>query len=134
MRGFRVLALTAVAGICFTATTPKTQAQVSITVGAEPSCPYGYYDYSPYNCAPSGYYGPEWFNGGVFIGAGQWYHGHSNFRGNVDNRYDPKQGYKGPMPKNGEKAAPPSHDAKAPTQFKGNEVHDGHGQVSEGKK
>jgi hypothetical protein len=134
MRGFRVLALTGVAGICFTATIPKTQAQVSITVGAEPSCPYGYYDYSPYNCAPSGYYGPEWFNGGVFIGAGQWYHGHSNFRGNVDNRYDPKQGYKGPMPKNGEKAAPPSHNAKAPTQFKGNEVHDGHGQVSEGKK
>jgi len=61
MRGFRVLALTAVAGICFTATTPKMEAQVSITIGAEPSCPYGYYDYSPYNCAPSGYYGPEWF-------------------------------------------------------------------------
>jgi hypothetical protein len=115
-------------------TTPKSEAQVSVTIGAEPSCPYGYYDYSPYNCAPSGYFGPEWFNGGVFIGAGRWFHGQNSFHGNVDNHYDPKQGYKGPMPKNGEKAAPPSHNTKAPIQFKGNEVHDGHGQVSEGKK
>ena len=27
----------------------------------------------PYACAPYGYYGPDWFAGGVFIGAGPWY-------------------------------------------------------------
>jgi len=40
-----------------------------------PYCPYGYYDYAPYSCSPYGYYGPDWFNGGVFIGAGPWFHG-----------------------------------------------------------
>lgn len=44
-------------------------------VGPEPVCPYGYYDYYPYTCAPYGYYGPEWFSGGVFIGVGPWGHG-----------------------------------------------------------
>ena len=34
-------------------------AQVSINIGPEPACPYGYYDYAPYNCAPYGYYRPE---------------------------------------------------------------------------
>ena len=53
----------------------SADAQVSINIGPEPACPYGYYDYAPYRCAPYGYYGPEWFNGGVFIGAGPWFHG-----------------------------------------------------------
>lgn len=44
-------------------------------VGPAPVCAYGYYNYSPYACAPAGYYGPEWFSGGVFIGAGPWFHG-----------------------------------------------------------
>jgi hypothetical protein len=44
-------------------------------VGVAPVCPYGYYGYYPYACAPSGFYGPDWFAGGVFIGAGPWYHG-----------------------------------------------------------
>jgi hypothetical protein len=35
----------------------------------------GYYQDYPYACAPYGYYGPNWFEGGVFIGAGPWYHG-----------------------------------------------------------
>ncbi len=42
--------------------------------GQPPVCSYGYYSYYPYACAPYGYYGPEWFVGGVFIGAGPWYH------------------------------------------------------------
>jgi hypothetical protein len=46
-------------------------------VGPPPACAYGYYDYYPYGCAPYGYYGPSWFSGGVFIGAGPWFHGHS---------------------------------------------------------
>ena len=45
-------------------------------VGPAPVCPYGYYDYYPYACAPYGYYGPSWFSGGVFIGAGPWFHGY----------------------------------------------------------
>jgi hypothetical protein len=49
-----------------------------VYVGAPPLCAYGYYSYYPYACAPYGYYGPNWFLGGVFIGAGPWYHG---FRG-----------------------------------------------------
>src|SRR5690349_8989611 len=44
--------------------------------GPAPVCAYGYYDYYPYACAPYGYYGPDWFVGGVFIGAGPWYHGY----------------------------------------------------------
>src|SRR5882762_4996188 len=60
-----------------------SQAQVSVGVafgpgyiGAAPVCEYGYYNYYPYACAPYGYYGPDWFAGGVFIGAGPWYHGY----------------------------------------------------------
>jgi len=63
-------AAVAVAVVGFTATASKAEAEVSINIGAEPACPYGYYDYAPYACAPSGYYGPEWFTGGVFVGAG----------------------------------------------------------------
>jgi hypothetical protein len=44
-------------------------------VGPEPACAYGYYPYYPYVCAPYGYWGPSYFVGGVFIGAGPWYHG-----------------------------------------------------------
>jgi hypothetical protein len=45
-------------------------------VGPAPVCPYGYYDYYPYACAPYGYYGSTWFSGGIFIGAGPWGHGY----------------------------------------------------------
>jgi len=34
-------------------------AQVSINIGAEPACPYGYFDLAPYNCAPYGTTGPS---------------------------------------------------------------------------
>src|SRR6266446_6516806 len=44
--------------------------------GPAPVCAYGYYDYYPYACAPYGYYGPDWFLDGVFIGAGPWFHGY----------------------------------------------------------
>ena len=40
-----------------------------------PACAYGYYGYAPYACAPYGYYGPSWFSGGIFIGAGPWLRG-----------------------------------------------------------
>ncbi len=95
MRNFKFFALTAIAGLCFVASTPKTQAQVTVGIGVAPACPYGYYDYAPYSCAPYGYYGPEWFSGGVFIGAGPWFHGPEHFYGHVDNHYDVNHGYKG---------------------------------------
>jgi hypothetical protein len=77
-------------------------AQVSINIGVAPVCPYGYFDYAPYDCAPYGYYGPDWFVGGVFLGAGPWFHGPHGYYGHVDNRYDPRHGYKGPLPGRGE--------------------------------
>ena len=97
--------------------------QVSVNIGAEPGCPYGYYDYAPYSCAPYGYYGPEWFNGGVFIGVGPWFHGPHDFHGHVDNRFDPHHGYKGPHPDRGDKAF---------NHFHGNEMRDGRGHASGG--
>ena len=44
MNRFKFFGLAAVAGICFAVAIPKTQAQVSIEIGAAPQCPYGYYD------------------------------------------------------------------------------------------
>src|ERR1700730_19394014 len=99
MRGFILLLLAAaVATVGF--------AQVGVAGGVEPVCPYGYYDVAPYTCAPPGYYGPEWFDGGLFIGVGPWFHGHGNFRGFVDNRFHPDHGYKGQFPARGEKFDP----------------------------
>jgi hypothetical protein len=127
MNRIKILALAAVATVCVMAAAPKAEAQISVNIGVAPSCPYGYYDYSPYGCAPYGYYGPEWFHGSTFIGAGPWFHGSANFHGHVDNSFDPQHGYKGRMPNNGEKAAT---RARAPKQFKGNEVRDGRGHAS----
>src|SRR5580658_6174562 len=77
MRYFKYLALLAV---CAFALATPSQAQVRVGVGigvgpvyggyAAPVCAYGYYGYAPYACAPYGYYGPSWFAGGIFIGAG----------------------------------------------------------------
>ncbi len=105
------------------------QVSVGIGIGAAPVCPYGYYDYAPYACAPYGYYGPEWFNGGVFIGAGPWFRGPRNFYGHVDNRYDPHFGWHGNAP---------AHDehwhAYGNGEFHGNEYRNGRGDYrSEGE-
>ena len=126
MNRFKCLALAAVAGICLTVTVPKTKAQVDVSVGVAPECPYGYYDVAPYACAPYGYYGPEWFTSGVFVGAGPWFHGSANFQGHVNNRFHPEHGYKGPAPKPGDKPEPSKRLDKV-AHFKGNEVRDGRG-------
>jgi hypothetical protein len=126
MRGLTFLALAAVAAIGITASAPRAQAQVAVEIGVAPECPYGYYDSAPYGCAPYGYYGPEWFTGGVFVGAGPWYHGPEHFQGHVDTHYDVQHGYKGPVPKVGEKPEPSKHPEQV-ASFKGDEVHDGHG-------
>lgn len=115
---------------------PRAHAQVAVEIGPAPVCPYGYYDYAPYACAPYGYYGPEWFNDGIFIGAGPWFHGGPHFHGYVDNHFDPHHGYHGPMPNRGEhdtwqrdhfQAHPEGH-----ASFHGNEARDGRGHVVSG--
>jgi hypothetical protein len=61
-----------------------SQAQVRIGIGfgpgyvaGPPACAYGYYSDYPYACAPYGFYGPSYFENGIFIGAGPFYHGYS---------------------------------------------------------
>jgi hypothetical protein len=119
------LAALALSGV---ATTPRAEAGISINIGAEPVCPYGYYDYAPYACAPYGYYGPEWFSGGVFLGAGPWYHGPADFYGHADNRFDPRHGYRGPLPEHGDRRDPGRHVDHI-DGFHGNEMRDGRGHV-----
>jgi hypothetical protein len=79
MRYLRYLALLSV--LIVPAAFAHGQVSVGIGVGypgyyaaGPPVCQWGYYDYYPYACAPYGFYGPQWFSGGVFIGAGPWYH------------------------------------------------------------
>ena len=98
----------------------SSQVSVGINLGPAPVCPYGYFDYPPYDCAPYGYYGPDWFVGGIFLGAGPWFHGPRGFYGHVDNRYDPHNGYAGPMPGRGDRAF---------NHFQGNEARDGQGHI-----
>ena len=104
----KTIALSALAAALLTGASLATApAQISVNIGAAPGCPYGYY-------------GPDWFNGGLFIGAGPWFHGPHGFYGHVDNRYDPRNGYHGPLPDRG---------ARPFTHFQGNEARDGQGHV-----
>jgi hypothetical protein len=135
MRRFTLPLFAGFAGIVLMAAgVPGASAQIGIgvEVGAAPECPYGYYDTNPYGCAPYGYYGSEWFSGGVFIGAGPWFHGHDNFRGHVNNRFHPEHGYKGPAPARGERAEPARRLDKV-SNFRGNEVRDGRGHAGNKK-
>jgi hypothetical protein len=134
MTTFKYFLLAALAAICLLVAPPQSMAQVSVNVnvGSAPDCPYGYYATPPYACAPYGYYGPEWFTGGVFIGAGPWFHGPADFHGYVNNHFRPDHGYKGPTPKRGEKREASKPVDKIPN-FKGNEMRDGRGHVVSGK-
>ena len=128
MRVTKVFAIVAiVAGLSFFAPSPA-KAQVSlnfgVNVGPAPVCPYGYFDYAPYNCAPYGYYGPEWFPRGYFIGAGPWFHGRRGWRGHVDNRYDPHHGYHGDFPRRGDRGN--FHGYGHGHEFHGNERRGGY--------
>jgi hypothetical protein len=85
MRSWRLILLAALLLVPM-AMTANAQVSVGVGVGIGPAvvagpvaygppvCGWGYYPYYPYDCAPYGYYGPSWFVGGVFIGAGPWYH------------------------------------------------------------
>ena len=126
MSRIKFLALAAIAAFAIAHGAAKAAAQINFYIGTAPDCPYGYYDYAPHNCAPDGYYGSEWFRGGVFIGADAWFHGPSDFQGLVDNTLDPQYGYHGPLPKVGDKSAA---QRRAAALFNGNEVRDGHGDI-----
>ena len=131
MRGFTFLLLTAVVGIGLISISPTANAQVRVGIGAAPVCPYGYFDADPYDCAPYGYYGPEWFDGGgLFIGAGPWFHGHREFHGYVDNRFHPEHGYRGTLPHRGERAERHIDGG----HFRGNEMRDGRGHTVGGRR
>lgn len=123
------LAIAALAATSLWAAAAKPAAQAAVEIGTAPECPYGYHDYAPYACAPYGYYGPEWFVGGAFVGAGPWFHGPKNFHGHVDNHFDVHHGYKGAAPNRGDKPEPGKRVDKN-AQFKGNEVRDGRGHES----
>jgi hypothetical protein len=121
MRGIQLASLAILGAGLVAVSGTSSPAQVSVQIGAPPVCPYGYYEAPPYNCAPDGYYGPEWFNGGIFIGAGPWFHGPEHFYGHVDHRLDYRHGYHGPMPERNER--PAEHRR----EFHGQAMHDAHG-------
>jgi hypothetical protein len=133
MKLFNCAVAVAVVAVGFMATAPKSEAQVGINIGAAPVCPYGYYDYAPYACAPYGYYGSEWFSGGIFIGAGPWFHGPAGFHGHVDNRFDIHRGYGGPLPNRGDRPDP-GRGFDHIDHFRGNEMRDGRGHVGGGRR
>lgn len=126
MRVMKYLAVFAVVmGLSFFAATPaKAQVSFGINIGPAPVCPYGYFDYAPYNCAPYGYYGPEWFSNGIFIGAGPWFHGPRGFHGHVNNHFDPHHGYHGRLPAHGTRGS--FHGYGHGHAFHGNETRGGY--------
>ena len=79
MRYLKYVGYAAVLGILVLSMSAVASAQVrvgigvgpvGVAIGAPPVCAYGYYPYAPYACAPYGYWGPDYFTNGVFIGAG----------------------------------------------------------------
>jgi hypothetical protein len=47
MRKLRFVLFAATAGLLFTSHAPTAQAQVGVSIGVAPDCPYGYYDVPP---------------------------------------------------------------------------------------
>ena len=109
MGKYKYLALVAITVLFFSWSPQKMQAQIEVQICPPPVCPYGYFDYPPYDCAPYGYYGPEWFPNGIFLGAGPWFHGDRHFWGHVDRHFDEH------------------HRPEHFENFRGNEMRDGHG-------
>ena len=82
MKRFSLVLFAMLLALAFTATAASAQVAVGVGIGPEvavapgaygpPACEWGYYSYYPYACAPYGFYGPNWFYGGVFLGVGPW--------------------------------------------------------------
>src|ERR1700685_1652829 len=99
MQTFKALICTT-ALLAASAMVPTADAQIAISVGIQPVCSYGYYDYAPYACAPVGFYGPGYFYDGIFLGMGPWAGwGYSNgwgyhrFNGGGGGRYNGGGGF-----------------------------------------
>jgi hypothetical protein len=71
MQRIKIL-LSSAALLAVLAIAPAAQGQISVGIGIQPVCSYGYYGYAPYQCAPMGYYGPGYFFNGIFLGMGPW--------------------------------------------------------------
>lgn len=122
----------AIALLAFQPSMTSAQAGVGVNIGPSPVCPYGYFPFSPYECAPYGYYGPTWFQNGAFIGAGPWFRGPSTFHGFVNPRFDPRAGYRGPFPRRGSRPSPNQPVGRMPN-FRGSEQRDGRGNMWRGR-
>lgn len=90
---------------------------VGLAVGPEPICAYGYYPSYPYACAPVGYWGPNYFVGGVFVGAGPWFRGWGHpggYYGRPGYAYHPGFLYRAPVyrPRSVYRGAPPGGFAR----------------------
>ena len=90
---------------------------VGLAAGPEPICAYGYYPYYPYACAPVGYWGPNYFVGGVFVGAGPWFRGWGHpggYYGRPGYAYRPGFLYRAPVyrPRYVYRGAPPRGSAR----------------------
>ena len=129
MRGYTLLLLTAVVGIAFYATAPTTVAQVSVDIGVAPDCPYGYYDVRSLRLRSLRLLRFGAVPGGVFIGAGPWFHGSENFQGHVNNRCQIADHcrYRGATPQPRRETPTESIASITSPHFKGNEVRDGRG-------
>ena len=68
----KVWIATALLAVATVAIAPEAKAQISVNIGIQPVCSYGYYDYAPYACAPMGFYGSGYFYNGIFLGMGPW--------------------------------------------------------------
>jgi hypothetical protein len=112
-------------------------AQVAVGVqigGAPPACQFGYYDYAPYACAPAGYWAPEYFYNGIFIGVGPWwgwgyhhgwgghrFHGYYRWQGRDYGHASWEHGHYG------------WHDDHARGEWReGGQWHNGHGEAGHG--
>ena len=71
MHGFKTL-ICSTALLAVLTLAQGAQAQLVVSVGVQPVCSYGYYDYQPYACAPMGFYGSGYFYNGIFLGMGPW--------------------------------------------------------------
>ena len=78
MRYVKYLAMLGVF-VVLAATPSPAQVSIGVHIGRDygyshvpPACPYGYYPDYPFGCAPYGYWGPQYFVNGVFIGVGPW--------------------------------------------------------------
>jgi hypothetical protein len=117
----RSLLLASAALLAPLALVPAAKAQVVVSL-TPPGCAYGYYEYAPYGCAPSGFYGPGYFHNGIFLGVGPWAnwgYGHGwgeyRFRGGGGGRYVAGRGGRGYAANRG-RGPGPAHANRAHAQ------------------